>query len=611
MRYKSIQVTSFRSIRESPRLEMDERMTVIVGQNNSGKTALLDAMWTSEPNPHRSPRTVEFPDQPAPPTSIVRSLVGTGRDVARFLSTGVAEFGIHLGVSVTADTAVHTLCDAPSIEVTSPFRRPQTGESYLGVFPIVQSHSYKVWITKASNAGWASTLAQYHDSDDLQSRLTVRFLRNQIARVRADGHIGSRGRFGVSGDAGPSSENLASALHYQRSENPPLVDEVVRQVSRIVPSVHEVVAANFDARSAEVEVRIWPFARSEMRADLAVAMERAGSGVWQVLSIVYALLTATEPKVFLIDEPNNYLHPKAVLDLIALLKSHPQHQYVIATHSPEVISACEPGIVHRVWLEDGESQFEQIDPSEVEDQRRTLQGLGVRLSAFFGADEVLWVEGPTEEAVFPKLLTPEELSGLRFLAVHDTGAFDPKDPRRVAAIYEKLVRGVALIPPAVGFLFDREDRSEADVAALKAKVGSKLELTKRRLVECYFLDLQAVADTITDEMRASGPADFQLTKERIEEWIRGRAEERGGKYSAAKSYDEDPAKWRETVDAANLLKDLFGTLTDQMLVFRKTWHGPAIVDRILKRDPTFLDPLREELRAVLQRGRQSDVTASG
>jgi hypothetical protein len=340
-------------------------------------------------------------------------------------------------------------------------------------------------------------------------------------------------------------------------------------------------------------------------------MESAGSGVWQVLSLVYALYTAEEPKVFLIDEPNNYLHPKAVLDLIALLRSHPQHQYVIATHSPEVIAACEPGIVHRVWLEDGESQFEQIDPSEVEDQRRILRGLGVRLSAFFGADEVLWVEGPTEEAVFPKLLTPEELSGLRFLAVHDTGAFDPKDPRRVAAIYEKLVRGVALIPPAVGFLFDREDRSEADVAALKAKVGSKLELTKRRLVECYFLDLQAVADTITDEMRASGPADFQLTKERIEEWIRGRAKERGGKYSAAKSYDEDPAKWRETVDAANLLKDLFGTLTDQMLAFRKTWHGPAIVDRILARDPTFLAPLRNELLAVIRRGRETDEAPNG
>jgi len=353
-----------------------------------------------------------------------------------------------------------------------------------------------------------------------------------------------------------------------------------------------------------VGIYAWPF----KQAHLAVAIDNLGTGVWQVIALAFGVITADRPKVFLIDEPNNYLHPKAVLDLIALLKEHPQHQYVIATHSPEVISACEPGIVHRVWLEEGESRFEQIDPSKVADQRRTLHGLGVRLSAFFGADEVLWVEGPTEEAVFPKLLAPNELSGLRILAVHDTGPFS-KNPERIAAIYKKLVDGIALIPPAVGFFFDREDQTQEQVDQLKVTLGDKLALTKRRLLECYFLDPQAIAETITEAMQAAGDTAFVISSTRVEECIR-EFEANGRRFSATKRYDDDRNRWLETVHAAKLLNALFGALTDTRLSYQKTWHGPAIVDRILARDPGLLDPLRNELRAVIERGRQSDETTS-
>jgi predicted ATP-dependent endonuclease of OLD family len=42
-----------------------------------------------------------------------------------------------------------------------------------------------------------------------------------------------------------------------------------------------------------------------------------------------------------IDEPNSFLHPDAARTLIRILKQHPQHQYIITTHSPEVIAEAD------------------------------------------------------------------------------------------------------------------------------------------------------------------------------------------------------------------------------------------------------------------------------
>lgn len=604
MRYESIQVTSFRSIRESPKLELDERMTVVVGENNSGKTALLDAMAGDVTEPHMSPKTISRRDAVAAPTQIYRWFHFGRDDIEALADEDPTELGICVGrdFSLAHMPAVRALLSARTLRFESPIGTVKNRDSFLGLFPLADGRT-DLLISRDKHREWTVRASSFSSSYDIRTRLLNRFFLRQVQRSRAERPIDTKGPVGTSLDAGSAAERLASALHFLQSSDPPRMRRVVDTVSRIVPSVCEITVPNLP--KGMVGIHIWPFPE---RADLAVAIERAGTGVWQVLSIVYALLTAQEPQVFLIDEPNNYLHPKAVLDLIALLKSHPQHQYVIATHSPEVISACEPGIVHRVWLEDGESQFEQIDPQKVEDQRRTLRGLGVRLSAFFGADEVLWVEGPTEEAVFPKLLAPTELLGLRILAVHDTGPFN-KNPERIAAIYKKLVDGIALIPPAVGFFFDRENQSQNQVDQLKVTLGDKLALTERRLLECYFLDPQAIAETITDGMRDAGDSSFSIAREQVEAWIRDQ-EAAGRKYSATKTYDEKHTEWLRTVHAANLLKHLFGALTDQKLAYQKTWHGPEIVDRMLARDPKLMDPLRKELRAVIKRGRQSDATTS-
>src|SRR5205807_561938 len=77
------------------------------------------------------------------------------------------------------------------------------------------------------------------------------------------------------------------------------------------------------------------------RDDLAIPLAECGTGIGQVLSILYVVLKS-EGNIIIIDEPNSFLHPRAAKALVSILREDRRNQYIISTHSPEVIVAAEP-----------------------------------------------------------------------------------------------------------------------------------------------------------------------------------------------------------------------------------------------------------------------------
>src|SRR5205807_6323603 len=72
-------------------------------------------------------------------------------------------------------------------------------------------------------------------------------------------------------------------------------------------------------------------------AVLSLALgNHTGTGVGHVIAMMYVLVTAEEPRIILIDEPQSFLHPRAVRRLIGVFKLMPEHQFIISTHSPQV-----------------------------------------------------------------------------------------------------------------------------------------------------------------------------------------------------------------------------------------------------------------------------------
>jgi predicted ATP-dependent endonuclease of OLD family len=175
-------------------------------------------------------------------------------------------------------------------------------------------------------------------------------------------------------------------------------------------------------------------------------------------------MTSERPQTIIIDEPQSFLHPGAARKLIEFLKLYPQHQFIIATHSATIIAATNPKTITLARFEDDESTLQQLDAVAEKGIQAALAELGIRLSDSFGADDILWVEGRTEEKCFPLIvekLMRRTLMGTEILGIRQTGDLEGRDAKKVFEIYRSLAKGASLLPPAVAFILDEECRDEA------------------------------------------------------------------------------------------------------------------------------------------------------
>jgi hypothetical protein len=240
-----------------------------------------------------------------------------------------------------------------------------------------------------------------------------------------------------------------------------------------------------------------------------------------------------------------------------------------------------------------ESWFENIDIKDAARQRAYLCTVGARLSDVFGYDRILWVEGETEEICFPLILrelTDQPLMGTAILRVQHTGDFNRKDSRNVIAIYQRLsqLEG-GLVPPMVGFIFDKEVRSATEQDDLKRQGGGRIYFTRKRLFENYLLNpsgITAVVNNIKDFSKRT------ITKRRVSKWIDEHKIE--PKYHKPLKhpvgYEE---AWTDNVNGALFLRDLFASLSSGLVTYDKTEHSPMLTEWVLKNAPGDLKEISD------------------
>jgi len=341
--------------------------------------------------------------------------------------------------------------------------------------------------------------------------------------------------------------------------------------------------------------------------DLTVPLSESGTGVAQVLAILYVVFTSDQPRIIVIDEPQSFLHPGAIRKLFEILNSYPQHQYIITTHSPTAVTAADPSTLFLVRKEAEESVVEPLDVSQTEQQSSLLKELGARLSDVFGADNVLWVEGATEEECFPIILSEvaeHPLRGTKILGVLNTGDFEGKRKRDAFRIYRRLSEATGgLLPRPIGYVFDREGRTEQECKDLRRESKCSVSFLPRKMYENYLTNPRAISDVITAEM-AHGGGD--VSAENVEEWMGQHQWEK--KYFDGREVDErnrtDQA-WLKTVDGAKLLKDMFQELSGTLVDYKKVDHGRKITRWLCENAREDL----EDLAAFLVKKLEQDGTS--
>ena len=594
-------------------LTFQPALNVVVGRNNSGKTSLLELLSLDfQSNPHSS---LDAPSEDRPSSTVIsisltpeelfdnlRALPKSDEGISVLFSTEFLKDAADMeSINNALNTELQLLdCCFVSEGCTSAVLRSLVGVDVNqplaeGYFDLASSERRLVLKTMGHPPRPLS------ENDRVQSTVPLaNLLKQNIFYLRAERlelHQSSlRGDEELTTDA----SNLAKMLHVLQTNNPGRFDRYVSFVRKVFPEVKAVTGPVTHLDAPTAEIRVWFEDPAAEREDLARPLSECGSGVSQVLAMLYVAITSSQPSVILVDEPQTFLHPGAIRRLIGVLRMLQQHQYIIATHSTTVIAASEVAQIHLVRRAGSHAIIGSVDANERQSLQDLLSEVGARLSDVFGADAIVWVEGLTEEKCFPLILVAagEAPLGTAIVALDNTGAFAAnrkRDQQRAISLYQRLSKGASLLPPAIGFILDREQRTPSEMADLE-RMCDNLAFLGRRMYENYLLSPAAIAAVASE---IENFRDEPLTEQEVEAWInRERKAFSGG---SDESTDEE---WLSEVDGAKLLKDLFGHFSENRVIYRKTEHSVILTERILQISPENLREIRELLTKILTENHQ-------
>ena len=396
----------------------------------------------------------------------------------------------------------------------------------------------------------------------------------------------------------PNASNLPNILHILLNERGDVFRRLVDHLTEIFPTV-----GNLSIRSrpenSNFEIRVWPTTAMQ-RVELSFPLNSSGTGVAQAIAILVAIMTV-DNAVIIIDEISSFLHPAAAKALLRILRTeYPQHQYIISTHAPEVISFSNAKTIHLVKRKGYESKVERLNLDKVGEFRDVAQHLGVSMADVFAADRVIWVEGPTEELCFPYLYQvfsgQPVPRGTIITSVAATGDFNRKRNREIVyEVYNRLSSAAATLVVATMFSFDTEELSDAEKANMVRDAGGRLRFLPRRHLECYLLDPEAIANIIIAKDSVSANV---VTSAIVAAKLTDLADNQ--KYGIAEwAGNIDDQNWQAKVDAAKLIGQAVSDISEGRATFRKKEDSLELIQGIVSRDREKLRPLFEYVDGLI------------
>lgn len=385
MLIKSIEIKNFRSIVESGTIPLSD-INVFTGPNNVGKSSVLLALY-------------QFQQGYGPKNSDVR--VGTQEsNISLFIENPaflewLKPFGYltpsQLTLSLTSGGGNSVL-----MRTTSPNGHANVNISFAS--NIEPNHFVIPYLSKRKTGGYTEDVRLEHA---MRVAPTLSFLPAKLSRISHPGY--------------PSHD-----LYRKKCE------EILGFFVASIPSQNGQCAGIYlpDGKS--------------------ISIESMGEGVPNIVSLLVDLVSA-RGKVFLIEEPENDLHPQALKALLELIvESSAHNQFFISTHSNIVVrylAATENSRLFSISSEFGRlptvAEIREVPPS-IEARLALLRELGYSFSDFDLWDGWLILEESSAERIIRDYLIPwfaPKLSRIRTLSA---GGADKVNP--VFEDYDRLVR---------------------------------------------------------------------------------------------------------------------------------------------------------------------------
>ena len=600
MHIDSITIENYKSFLEAQTLKFEPGFNLLVGTNNAGKTSVLDVidLNVAISEPHRSVQTIPVYGGTLTTSSKLSESLTTRFSEVRRVGPGGNQYlfpvtppNSTLSKEQIVEHARKFIVDDGEFRIITMFGAGSKSVTIVGsesfggeAIPpgATNIHQAFVFYPHGSVVPNISVIgpSTANNADVSQINAYGTQFGGLIYRFDAQRRPGVRCSSYGNAVLNRESTNLAFCINHLQTNDSHGHRVLCSWIKRVFPSVAWIQAPPI---STEFELRCLPQPPEARRDDLATPISRMGLGIGNVIAMLYVLLTAREPQVIAIDEPNAFLHPRALREMMAILESEgKQHQFIVTAHSADVLTAVNMQSITLLDFNGVTTQVQQVGPADLHSLRGGLADLGIRITDLHAKDQVFWVEGQTEELVMPQLLRwacPDVAAGTAVLRIERTGTFSKKgmEPEEVVKIYERLSMSSALVPPMVCILLDGETRDPQKRKALEVASGGKLRFLGRRMLENYLLSPAAVNAALAQ-------LKFDTTCEIVCSAM------------LQATCTADIAKLVDEIDGANVLKKVFSEVTNATHEFRKTRDVPAMVSWLLDNDADFLIPLRGCLR---------------
>lgn len=211
--------------------------------------------------------------------------------------------------------------------------------------------------------------------------------------------------------------------------------------------------------------------------DNFVVLDKMGDGVTEMVALIVELCLE-RGKVFVLEEPESYIHPRGLKALLAMIRDAAEYnQFVIATHSNIVVRELGFDPATRLFRVSRDEE-NPLSPSEIEVVPREadahialLRELGYDFADFRLHDAWLFLEESSAEQIIEKILIPYFVPALsQRLRTYSAGGVTNIEPRFID--FQHLVTFIHLEPAYKGRVWirtDGDDPGRDAVAQLRQK----------------------------------------------------------------------------------------------------------------------------------------------
>jgi AAA domain, putative AbiEii toxin, Type IV TA system/AAA ATPase domain len=387
----------------------------------------------------------------------------------------------------------------------------------------------------------------------------------------------------------PDGSNLTVVWANLTLNKRPIVEEAETFLRRAFPNITRI-----NAHSSPISAGSTPQAELEVDYDdgRSVPLRDCGTGIEQLLILATGVLTAASPTVFLIDEPHGYLHAEAERRLVEFIDAHPRHQYIVATHSPTLLRSKPINHGRLFRFQNGETRV-----ANVEGRDDILSALDLTPIDLWMDRGIVWVEGPTEEAVLTvATASASDLKSAAFAikALPDASRFASAGARTAASAFEalqKVAEAVTPLPVGSSFIFDRDERNEAAMEELKRLANRHTYFLPYREIENAFLRADLLHAALVERA-----AQLQLEAPAVSD-VEAALNQELAKVGDERLYRQRPADGHPDstrVVGSEVLERLYWEFLKAR--YDKVSDGKRLAEVAAARAPEALEPLTKVLR---------------